>query len=718
MSTETPDEQGCASLSSAGVALEWARALTPACPGLSVSEVHGVLQVLTERLIAALAGPGVQAQAAADVGGQLVAEGFTGAQTLPRTFEVLGKALRSALAVAGRESSCDQIIELLGALASGYVWALRRQLVIEQEDLKRALLLTPRGQPGTETSEAWFRQVCDRSPVGIVISELGGRIVYTNPSMEELLGYDPAELVGRALAELFAPGQWLVLAGGYQGLVASRTSRLRVRSALRRRDDEAAWVYLDACLLGGADRAPRHVVTMSQDITDQHLLEQQLAHQNLHDLTTGLPNRQYLTTHLEGLLARLAPGDVLTVMHLDLDGFTAINESLGQQVGDHLLDVVARRLESVIVPRQGMVARLAADEYAILLVPTDPVPEVGAVAEVINTALSEPVDIDGIEVVLSATIGAVQRRARESSVGDLLRCAEATLRRVRSCGSRQWATYDQDLDATDRRTQRWAVALPGALESGQLQVTYQPVVTLKDQHLVGIEAAVCWPDPQSGLLSHDQCVQAAERIGVLHTLGQWLLRTVAEQIICWRERINGELPPVVVNLSPSQAQDPDLVARVRAVITDTGVTPSALELRVPPTAIRTVAGELAGEAGGQAEDNLQVLAELGLRAGLYDFGGGIGGMRCLADLPIRTVRIAQPISDQVAADPSRILSQTAHALVHIIRGAGIDVVAFPVDNADQAACWPWIGANWALGALFGQPGSPAKIEPLIESLNR
>jgi EAL domain-containing protein (putative c-di-GMP-specific phosphodiesterase class I) len=88
-------------------------------------------------------------------------------------------------------------------------------------------------------------------------------------------------------------------------------------------------------------------------------------------------------------------------------------------------------------------------------------------------------------------------------------------------------------------------------------------------------------------------------------------------------------------------------------------------------------------------------------------------MRCLADLPIQTVRIAQTISDQVAADPSRILSQTAHALVHIVRGAGINVVAFPVDNAEQAACWPWIGANWAQGALFGRPGMPATIEPLI-----
>jgi diguanylate cyclase (GGDEF)-like protein/PAS domain S-box-containing protein len=718
MSTETPDEQGGASLYAAVVALEWACALGPACPALSISEIHGALKEPTERLIAVLSGESVDARAAADVGGQLVAQGFTGAQTLPRSFEVLGKALRGAVAVTAPESPCDRVIELLGALASGYVWALRRQLLVEQDDLKRALSVAPQeGQRGAHTSKVWFRQVCDRSPVGITISELGGRIVYTNPSMENTLGYRPAELVGRELAELFVPGQWPLLVAGYQGLVASRTSRLRVRSALRHRDDEAVWVYLDACLLGGADQA-QHVVTMAQDITDQYLLEQQLTHQSLHDLQTGLPNQQYLTTYLEGLLARLTPSAVVTLIHLDLDGFTAINDSLGQQAGDHLLDVVARRLESVITPGQGMVARLGADEYAILLEPTNPAPHIGVLAETINAALSEPVDIDGTGVVLTATIGAVQRRADESSTGDLLRCAAATLRRVRGRGGRQWALYDHDRDATDRQEQQWATTLPGAWETGQLQVTYQPVVTLDDQRLVGIEAAVCWAHPQSGLLSHDQCMQAAERTGVLHQLGQWLLRTAAEQVVCWLELISDDLPPVVVNLSMPQAQDPDLVAKVRTVLQDTGVPPSALELRVPPTALRTVTGQLAGEAGGQAEENLQVLAELGLHAGLYDFGGGIGGMRCLADLPIRTVRIAQSISDQVAADPSRILSQTAHALVHIIRGAGIDVVAFPVDHPDQAACWPWIGANWAQGALFGHPGPPANIEPLIEALNR
>jgi diguanylate cyclase (GGDEF)-like protein/PAS domain S-box-containing protein len=715
MSTETPDEQDCATLGPAGVALAWARALAAACPGLSLSEMHGVLQEPTERLIAALSGPCVETQAAADVGGQLVAQGLSGAQTLPRTFEVLGKALRSAVAVTAPESPCDRVIELLGALASGYVWALRRQLVIEQEDLKRALLFPPQSRPGVQTSEAWFRQVCDRSPVGIAISELGGRIVYTNPSMDDLLGYSPAELVGGDLAELFTSGQWSLLAGGYQGLVACRTSRLRVRSALCRRDNETVWVHLDACLLSGADQATQHVVTMANDLTDQYLLEQQLTHQSLHDLKTGLPNRQYLTTHLERLLARLAPGDVLTLMHLDLDGFTAINDSLGQDVGDHLLDVVARRLESVIAPRKGMAARLGADEYAILLEPMNPIPEIGALAEVINTALSEPLYFDGTGVLPTAAIGAVQRRAEESTVEDLLRCADATLRRVRGRGTRQWALYDHDLDTTDRRARQLATTLPGALETGQLQVSYQPVVTLDDQHLVGIEAAVCWTHPEFGLLPHDQCVQAAERTGAIHQLGQWLLRTAAEQALCWRQRISGDLPPVVVNLTCSQAQDPDLVAKIRAVMNETGLPLSALELRAPAAAIRTVTGELAGEAGGQAEDNLRVLTELGIRAGLYDFGGGIGGMRCLADLPIRTVRIAEPVSQQVAADPSRILSQTAHALVHIVRGAGIDVVGFPVDNAEQAACWPWIGANWAMGALFGKPGPPADIEPLIDT---
>jgi PAS domain S-box-containing protein/diguanylate cyclase (GGDEF)-like protein len=611
----------------------------------------------------------------------------------------------------GRSGDLGRIIQLLGALAGGYTRTLRKHVCRQQEEINRALSLARQDlERDLRASEARFREVFDSSPVGIAISEPDGRIVRTNRALEEILGYSPGELLGRHLSELSAPGDRPIVEEHYRDLVTGEDSRFRVRFPLRRADGETGWVYLAGSVLVDAEQALQHVLTMVEDITDLQLLERRLHHQTLHDLQTGLPNRQYFLTHLDEVLARLPPSAVITVMHLDLDGFATINDGLGHHVGDQLLDVVARRLEAVVAGHQAMVARLGADEYAILIEPQDSVLDVGAFIEIINTELAEPFYIDGIGVAVTASIGVVQRQVAATVPGELMRAASATMRRMHGRGNRQWTLFDPDNDAADRAELRLAAAMPGALETGELQVTYQPVVTLDGERLVSVEAALSWQHPQRGVLFHDQCVQAAEQTGIVHDVGQWLLRTAAEQAMAWRQRIGGSVPPVVVNLMPSQAKDPDLVARVRAVLDETGLTPAELELRAPTAAIRTVTGELAGVGGGQAEDNLQVLTELGIRVGLYDFGGGIGALRCLADLSVCVVRVAQPISEQVADDPSRILSQAAQALVHIVRGAGVDVIAFPVDSAEQAACWPWIGANWAVGALFGTSGPPIAIE--------
>ncbi|MGH3913387.1 MAG: EAL domain-containing protein, partial [Pseudonocardiaceae bacterium] len=186
----------------------------------------------------------------------------------------------------------------------------------------------------------------------------------------------------------------------------------------------------------------------------------------------------------------------------------------------------------------------------------------------------------------------------------------------------------------------------------------------------------------------------------------WLLGIAAEQALLWRRL------PVVVHLTTSQARDPDLVAKVSAALTQTGLPPAGLELRMPVAAIRTDAGVLADEGGAYAQDNLLVLADLGVGAGLYDFAGGIGGLRCVAELPVHAVRVAPPIAQQVADDPSRLLSKAVHALVHLVRDAGINVIAHPVSSAEQAGCWQWVGANWGVGALFGPPGPPENIERL------
>ncbi|MGH4009850.1 MAG: putative bifunctional diguanylate cyclase/phosphodiesterase [Pseudonocardiaceae bacterium] len=689
--------------SPAGLAQEWARAVvTTAYVPMSLPDVRLYLQDLIERLVSALSGTSVDTQAASDVGARLVSAGLTGEQSLSRTVEFLGRALPGAAGTTVADPRCGRIIELLGALAAGYTWALRNRIFDQQEEIKQALSQAWQDvERDLRTSEARFREVFDSSPMGIAISAPGGQIVRANPALEEILGHSPGELPGRQLRELFSVDDRPTLQEHYQGLLSGRTSRFRARCTLRRADGETAWVYLAASVLLDAEQAPQYLATMVDDITDLHLLEQRLSHQTLHDLQTGLPNRQFFVTHLETVLGRLEPSTVVTLLHLDLDGFSVINDGLGHEAGDQVLDVVARRLESVVADQQAMVARLGADEYAILIQSKYSGPDVSALVERINTELAEPFHIDGIGVAVTATIGVAQRRFGGSAKPEeLIRAASATLRRLRGRGKRQWDLFDPDIDAAERAELRLAAAIPGALETGELRVTYRPVVTLDGRRLVGIEAALCWQHPELGVLPNERCVQAAERTGIVHEAGQWLLQTAAEQAVSWR-RMAGGLPPVVINLTPSQAQDLDLVARVRAVLEQTGLAPAGLELRAPVAAIRTVTGELAGEGGAHAEDNMRVLAELGARPGLYDFGGGIGGLRCLADLSVCAVRIAEPVSQQVAGDPSRILSQGAQALVRIVRAAGVDVVAFPVDSKEQAACWPWVGANWAVGALYG-----------------
>jgi len=699
-------------------ARQWAGEIAGASyVSMGSDELLAHLLGLTHQLVDATLATEFDPSVGRRIGVDMVGAHFTGTETLGATVTFIVERLPDLLdQVPQGVDVAGRVARLTGNMAAGYANALRERSLDEQDSIYRAGLRARRqAEQELAASEARFRGVFHSSPVAIAISEPNGRIVQTNRSLDDTLGYSPGELLGRELTELFSPDDRPIVEEHYRGLATGRDLRFRVRFPLRLADGEIAMIYLDAAVLRDAEQVPQCIVTMIDDITDLRLIEQRLQHQTLHDVQTGLPNRQYFVTHLEKVLAQLEPSAVVTLMHLDLDGFSAINDGLGQHVGEQLLDVVARRLEWVVADQRAMVARLGADEYAILIEPWDSVRDVGAFAETINTELAEPFYIDGIGVAVTATIGIVQRRVAETKAEELMRAASATLRRIRGRGKRQWTLFDPGIDAANRAKLRLAAAMPGALETGELHVTYQPVVTLDAQKLVGVEAALSWQHPQLGMLSNEQCVQAAERTGVVHEVGQWLLRTAAAQAVSWRQRTGAGVLPVMINLTPSQAQDPDLVARVRAVLTETGLAPGELELRAPMAAIRTAAGELTDEGGGQAEDNLRVLTELGVRAGLYDFGGGIRGLRCVADLPVCALRIAQPLSHQLAGDPSQILSQAAQALVHIIRGAGVDVVA-PVDSAEQAADWARIGANWAIGALFGPPSPWQRIEPLLDTL--
>jgi PAS domain S-box-containing protein/diguanylate cyclase (GGDEF)-like protein len=680
--------------------------------GRNETVVH--LLALTDQLVEAAQGPEFDRSAGHRVGGALVAAHFTSTDTLSKTLALIISGLPNLLgATASGIDVGGRVAQLTGDIAAAYAGALRDRSLDEQDSIYRAALRARKqAEQALASSEARFRQVFYSSPVGVAISEPAGEIIQCNRSLEDILDYSPGELLGRSLSELFAPGDRTVMQERYRDLVTGREPRLRIRFALLRADDEPVWVNLDVSVLPDAEQDPRYFVTMVDDISDLQFLEQRLRHQTLHDPQTGLPNRHYFYSHVEKVLMQLDPSAVITLLHLDLDGFSVVNNGLGHRIGDEMLNVVARRLESVVANRRGMVARLGADEYAILLEPGDSALDVGALAETINTELAEPYYLDGIGTALTATIGVVQRPAGECPTEELMRAASATLRRLRGQGPRQWAPFDPDTDTLERAELRLAAAIPGALENGELTVTYQPVVTLADHKLVGIEAALCWDHPQRGMLSHEQCVRAAEQTGAVHAIGQWLVRTAAEQAFTWWQRI-GSMLPMALNLTAVQATDPELVATIAAVLAHTGLPPAQLELRAPVAAIRTATGELAGDGGAQAEDNLRVLSDIGLRTGLHDYADGLGGLRCLAELAPCTVRLAALMSQQTTIDQCSNLPHAARTSIHRLRTAGVDVVTYPVDDAEQAAYCAGIGAHWAIGALFGPAASPQHIETLL-----
>lgn len=326
-------------------------------------------------LIDALGQAEFSPQPAADVGSRLVAGGFTGEQSLGRTVEILGQALPRQPELRAVEGLAGKVASVLGALASGYTAALHRR------DLQR--------------SEARFQEVFDCAPAGMVISRLDWTVTKTNGALTEILQYSPDELTGRDIGELFDPDDAAMLRAAYQGLNAGRPAPFRSsRAKFVAANGDTTLVTLTVTVLRDGAGRPTHHITMVQDVTDVHLLQQRLRHQSLHDLLTGLPNRMHFAIHLEALLEHERSAAVM-LCKIDLDGFAVVNDGLGQGVGDLLLRSVAGRLQALVAGERAMVARFGADEFAIVIEESPTTPKAATLAARINAKLSEPVYLAG-----------------------------------------------------------------------------------------------------------------------------------------------------------------------------------------------------------------------------------------------------------------------------------------------------------------------------------
>lgn len=563
-----------------------------------------------------------------EVGQWLVGARFTGQDSLRGTVEVLGAAL-PALTGAPPE----HVAAVLGAVAAGYANAVRQQIFTEQEGVRRSLLLSlEQAQQALHDSEARFRQVFASSAVGIAIFDRDGAVLEVNPALVRMLrhvpetGGDAAGASGADAEKVFEPGDLAALRAAW-----SAADEVRFEQRFAGPGGDPMWTNVAVSAVHDADGRPKYRVAVIEDVTEQRVLSEYLRHQALHDVLTGLPNRQSFLPKLEEVLGR--PGSI-TLCYLDVDSVAIVNDGIGYEAGDELLKVVAGRLSAVVAGEKATVARIGGDEFVVLIEDSPETPSISALATAIDEALAEPVHLSGHGVAVSAGMGFVRTSARGVDAMALLRQAHSTLRRAESGGKGQWGIYDAGEDARDRKRLSLLATMPGALEFGEIAIDYRPVVRPSGERLA-YAARLRWDEAEFGVVGHEECLEFADELGLSGHLGTWLLDEA-----CAFAAV--EEAPVVVRLSADQSRDPDLTAAVRTALDHSSLAPQRLWLSLHA---RAVTGGLE-----VVEDNLTTLADMGVRRLLHGFTCGLAELALVERHVLHGVELAEPPDEPLARE--------------------------------------------------------------------
>ena len=683
-------------------AAEWARAVRRiGFVPLSAAETERLLVSLTERLARALRAPTFSARPAEEVGRALVEAHLTEPGVLDWSVQALGDRFLAWVLPAREDlpELRERIASLQGAVAAGFSRALRDRVFSQQERIARsAWQARDAVEQALRDSEARFRAVFTGAAIGIGIAGVDGHIIEVNQSFADMLGYTVAEMRQMNVSALAhaddAAGMWEL----YQELVEGKRDSARVEKRYYRKDGSVVWTDLAVSLIRYDDGRPRFTVAMIEDITQRYELQQRLRFQALHDPLTGLPNRTLFFETLGGVFAAAGPEQRVGLCFIDLDGFKAVNDSLGHDLGDRLLQVIARRLSDCVAGRGHLVARMGGDEFVILVDSGGGLDDAVEVAELALAAVSAPVHVADQQLAVSASIGIVDCPAAETSAGELMKAADTTLYWAKAEGRGRWAVYDPERSAADIARSALAANLPAALDRGEFVLHYQPIVSLLDGTMVAVEALVRWQHPELGLLGPDRFIGLAEETGLIVRLGAWVLRQACRDAESWRRAFPESRPVVSVNLAARQADDPAIVETVAEALQHTGLPAELLQLELTESAVMGSAGEPLRA--------LHQLADLGLRLAIDDFGTGYSNLAYLRRLPIHCVKLAGPFVEGIRGDGAvadHRDERIVDALVRLAHALELSVTAEAVETEVQAERLRALRCDTGQGRWFGAP---------------
>jgi diguanylate cyclase (GGDEF)-like protein len=455
------------------------------------------------------------------------------------------------------------------------------------------------------------------------------------------------------------------------------------------------WVLIDEHRTtdGGA------VVTYT-DITALKQREGEIRHLAYHDALTGLPNRNLFSQRVDAALASAqARGTHVAIMCLDLDFFKNVNDLLGHAGGDELLKVVATRLKSCLRERD-TVARLGGDEFGIVLADLPRADVATMTAWRVLDAVGQPFDFNGQHIVSGISLGIATSMSEPCDADQLLKRADLALYRAKADGRGTFRFFESEMDALAQARRTLEIDLRHAVPKNQLEVHYQPQVSMETNEIVAFEALVRWRHPHRGLISPGEFIPLAEETGIITRLGEWVLKQACIDALTWPSRMK-----VSVNVSPAQFKNRDLPQVVSRILQETGLSPHRLEIEITESLLlRDVATNL---------QTLRALKELGIRIAMDDFGTGYSSLGNLRSFPFDKIKIDRSFVNDLASSPD------AAAIVHAVLGLGASLgmatCAEGVETKEQLSYLRGEGCTEVQGYYYSKPKPAADIAEIIKA---
>jgi diguanylate cyclase (GGDEF)-like protein/PAS domain S-box-containing protein len=549
-----------------------------------------------------------------------------------------------------------------------------------------------------------FRQLVESIPAITYLQRVGAatEAIYVSPQVEAILGWRPDEVASH-------PDHWFAFVhpadqDHVRGAIARAVTTgdpLTVEYRVSARDGRVVWLRDMATMVEDTVTGAQLWHGVQLDITADKAAESQLHRLAFYDPLTGLPNRRLCIDRLQSVLNQPERYGI-ALLFLDLDRFKVINDGIGHAAGDELLIAASQRLAPHIAGR-GSLARFGGDEFVAVLEQIDDLRDVASVAETLLSELRRPFNVNGYDFVIEGTIGIAITAPGLQTPADLLRAADVALYRAKARGGGTFAVFDPQVDQQGLERLEREAELRRALERGEFQIAYQPVVDIASRRILAVEALLRWNHPERGVLAPAEFIPLADETGLIVPLGKWVIEEACRQMRAWQEQYPAARSlQVSVNLSGRQFRQAALETDVARALTLTGLSPQSLALELKEGDALANATEIA--------TTLKELRRMGVKVTIDDFGTGWAALSSLTRFTIDDLKIDGSCVSRLGEQED---GGIVRALVSMAKAVGLAVTAEAVETREQLALLQELGCDRAQGQHFSPPLTVTEMERLF-----